>query len=1774
MLYRNILYIVLLCLLGYAVEAQHFQRYYGTKFDNAFTKVISHGAHYYVIGRDQPVAGAPPHAIVARIDSTGKLLWTLRLDIASQWNDAVLTPSGNLLVVGHSLPFDVNSEGIMGLVTPTGVFSWVNLYSVPGRDGFIRVVRNPVPNNPNFPYYVLGTQWEGGITSATWDDVALLTVSENGSIGWKKVYVSSADDEFARDLGVFSNGDLLLAGNIGTTGVLFRVRNEGDLLSRIGLENVSFTFRGVTPVSGGVLAVGHIFPAFQAFMMKFNPNLIPLWHLRLPSSLTAVHNVWQADSNIYVSGKAALHGIMRGTVLRFLDTPGPPVLRWMKFLYYNETAHSEGTAWPISNNRMAYTDGRAKPDGFGGESAFLSISNLELSTCITQTVPVTIAAVDFSFFFPTALNLRTVATPAGTNLLYKNILWEQAEACPKMTIFGTVYRECGNEPYTNQVVLPGWTVQLLDTAGLLVASQQTDTAGNYRFVDLPLQPYVVKVLLQAGWTANAPASGSYPLDGTHTSERRNFGVCPTCSCSDVHFEVAPVPNDFNVCDYALVAIGDRPYCFNQIDLQLSASALEIVELDNSWEAIRIDSHRIQLRLRGEKFDFSYFRLRVRKMSADTMTVLATYRSGSGNASCKVAFPIKCPPIPIQPCCPPGSQLGPQLVQNGNFALGNVGFTNSYTFVSPFTPMLPGNYSVLDATQIPAANAAWACLDHTTALPTGKMLVVDGQGPVAWQQTVTVTAGTTYAFSAWFNNLVRPPKNYSDPQVALFVNNIQIAGPLSLPETPDRWEWLCGLFTASISGPAVISIRMLSTAQVGNDVAIDDISFRACLPPPPTCVCAPNAFINMVYQAPNDPKMPIACGQSAIIWDCQLPAFNLSGTFVCQGNACPSKPNMFWTLTHPNLPPFSGTMSGPNFSVSIPNTSFLLPGLYTLTLAGICGQDTCRCVILIETRGCVCGCYAKVGVLFDTAGTNTVIPCNSTQLPVFPCPSAPVTIVGGFGCVNPSDALCPVNYLINWTLYGPTGIIQNGSISTGIPWALTFTPADLAGSGLFTLYMSTLCPGQVDSCRCVVRWFQECIPPCRCGPNPWNLTLLDSSGQGQTVNCGSVLNVTPGSVFLPTFICQGPSNCGKVDWVLTGPNGYFQSMMGVVPNASGSFVIPPLSPINFSVSGTYSLQLVGICGQDTCRCVVHFCLPPSMPYLNDTSICRTLSSAYIPLQNCPTNCNIAQVQWFIKPCSSNNWPPIPYQISSAGNPQNCDDLLFLPYQYPNEACVQVYAVIKLDPGCCLPDVTTNVATIHLCNPISCTINNPNLGFCQTGQPLSLTGVLNGANCNHTVEWYDENSQLVGTGLTYQPPVLTFPTGSTACYKDFTYTMKVIGVCGASSCSTTIRVFNINSDNGDLQMVPAETQPFCPGEDARLVYLDKCSGPPPKWQWYSSTVSATSGFTNIPGTGTMNPIYYTNQLYQTTWFMVESQNGTCPPQQDILKIDVKDPIKITSFTAIPDPCITKVTLTVGFTPSPIAGPGCQYVVEWFHNGNLIHTSVASSSPVSYTYVGPSVWGIYYAVVRDNCCPAAVQTWSHSISEPCMPVILGPCYKCDVVTPATLYGEMILPPQDNCPPNVGCTYQWYVKDVQAHPDVWVPLPGQTNPTLTILQGGHYKLETTCNYGYGSCLQCDSITIAQCKGCIYVGEEEIPLPTELAVAIQPNPTTGEVNVQISPMPLRRGRIEVLDINGRRLVSKQIPEGHSSVMVSLAALPSGLYLVRVYEGEVLLWMGKVIRSQ
>ena len=166
--------------------------------------------------------------------------------------------------------------------------------------------------------------------------------------------------------------------------------------------------------------------------------------------------------------------------------------------------------------------------------------------------------------------------------------------------------------------------------------------------------------------------------------------------------------------------------------------------------------------------------------------------------------------------------GTNIINNGNFSAGNVGFISAYNYAASNTT--EGEYFVGSSPQ--AWNASLSnCSDHTTG--TGNMLLVNGS-PAAnvkvWTQTVTVTPNTNYAFSSWIQALYPP-----NPALLSFSINGADAGNLISASLPAcNWTQFYTTWNSGNSTSAIIAIINKNTQVQGNDFALDDISFAPVL----------------------------------------------------------------------------------------------------------------------------------------------------------------------------------------------------------------------------------------------------------------------------------------------------------------------------------------------------------------------------------------------------------------------------------------------------------------------------------------------------------------------------------------------------------------------------------------------------------------------------------------------------------------------------------------------------------------------------------------------------------------------------------------------------------------------------------------------------------------------------------------------------------------------------------------------------------------------------------
>lgn len=184
------------------------------------------------------------------------------------------------------------------------------------------------------------------------------------------------------------------------------------------------------------------------------------------------------------------------------------------------------------------------------------------------------------------------------------------------------------------------------------------------------------------------------------------------------------------------------------------------------------------------------------------------------------------PFTLHSQCPSGTVASSQnLVFNGDFSLGNTGFTSQYAYCNTTNCLWP------TATYAVGTNAAlfhnnFVGFDHTTG--NGNFMIVNGSGTPnteVWCQTIVVTPNTTYQFSTWVQSCVT-----SSPAILQFNINGQAIGPnFVAPSSLFTWEEFYATWNSGSNTTADICIVNQNIAQSGNDFGLDDIAFSPCIP---------------------------------------------------------------------------------------------------------------------------------------------------------------------------------------------------------------------------------------------------------------------------------------------------------------------------------------------------------------------------------------------------------------------------------------------------------------------------------------------------------------------------------------------------------------------------------------------------------------------------------------------------------------------------------------------------------------------------------------------------------------------------------------------------------------------------------------------------------------------------------------------------------------------------------------------------------------------------------
>src|SRR5262245_47448386 len=137
-----------------------------------------------------------------------------------------------------------------------------------------------------------------------------------------------------------------------------------------------------------------------------------------------------------------------------------------------------------------------------------------------------------------------------------------------------------------------------------------------------------------------------------------------------------------------------------------------------------------------------------------------------------------------------------LIANGSFNDGNVGFSSQYSTASCTNA---GNYRVIANPH--DCHGSWQGSDHTSG--SGNMMVVNGAttaGRVVWSQTVPVIQNQPYQFQLYVCSLFTgAPANLS-----FAINGTEI-GMQAAPSTLSSWVEFSSVWNAGAATSAVLTI---------------------------------------------------------------------------------------------------------------------------------------------------------------------------------------------------------------------------------------------------------------------------------------------------------------------------------------------------------------------------------------------------------------------------------------------------------------------------------------------------------------------------------------------------------------------------------------------------------------------------------------------------------------------------------------------------------------------------------------------------------------------------------------------------------------------------------------------------------------------------------------------------------------------------------------------------------------------------------------------------------
>jgi len=367
-------------------------------------------------------------------------------------------------------------------------------------------------------------------------------------------------------------------------------------------------------------------------------------------------------------------------------------------------------------------------------------------------------------------------------------------------------------------------------------------------------------------------------------------------------------------------------------------------------------------------------------------------------------------------------LGDNIFLEGDFGSGTANLLSPNPNIAPGymyvfnVPPDDGEYVITNNTAIwPGLYPSWLAIGDNSSDPNGYMMVVNASNAsgLFYEQTVSgLCPNTLYEFSADIINLISSgTPDHINPNVSFLLNGTELFNTGDILQT-NNWTTYGFTFT-TLAGQQSLTLSLQNNAPGGNgnDLAIDNISFRAC--GPVTLISPEDDIINICEDDPPTELQASIIGNQYVnpvfqwqqSFDQGLTWVNITGgtSSLYTPTQLNVGPNYFRFLVADGINNLSSDKCRVNSSIKIINLNLPTENTQTYT---ICEGQT----LMIGNS-----VYSETGIYMDTFINS--VGCDSleiTDLTISTPTNFTADLISTPACINPANGSISIENVMGGT----------------------------------------------------------------------------------------------------------------------------------------------------------------------------------------------------------------------------------------------------------------------------------------------------------------------------------------------------------------------------------------------------------------------------------------------------------------------------------------------------------------------------------------------------------------------------------------------------------------------------------------------------------------------------------------------------------------------------------------------------------------------------------------